>query len=88
MQFLITNDDGFDAPGLAALYQALTVNLTDVNEFGISSVSDTNAAVNTVLENAANGTLVGLTAFASDADGTDLITYSLANSAGGRAVYN
>ncbi|MEJ7596070.1 MAG: 5'/3'-nucleotidase SurE, partial [Planctomycetaceae bacterium] len=23
MQFLITNDDGFDAPGLAALYQAL-----------------------------------------------------------------
>ena len=25
MRFLITNDDGYDAPGLAALYSALSV---------------------------------------------------------------
>ena len=37
-----------------------------------------------MLENSANGALVGIIAFASDADGTDVITYSLANDASGR----
>ena len=60
------------------------MNLTDVNEYAITTISDANAAANTVLENAANGTLVGITAFASDADGTDVIRYSLTNTASGR----
>lgn len=62
----------------------LTINLTDVNESGVSAVSDTNVTVNAVPENAATGSLVGITAFASDADGTDVISYSLTNNAGGR----
>ncbi|MFN9911964.1 MAG: cadherin repeat domain-containing protein, partial [Pirellulaceae bacterium] len=43
------------------------------------------AVANSVAENSANGTTVGLTALASDADSTNnTITYSLDNSAGGR----
>ena len=37
-----------------------------------------------VLENAAVGTAVGVTAFADDADGSDTVTYSLDDDAGGR----
>jgi hypothetical protein len=62
----------------------LMINLTDVNESGVSAIADTNAAVDAVLENATTGSLVGVTAFATDADGTDVISYSLTNNAGGR----
>ena len=65
--------------------QSYTINLTDdASESSASAISDTNAAANNVNENAANGTVVGVTAFASDADATDSITYSLSNNAGGR----
>ena len=37
-----------------------------------------------MLENATNGTPVGITAFANDADGTDTVSYSLDDNAGGR----
>ncbi len=37
-----------------------------------------------VLENSAVGTTVGIAAFADDADGTDVVTYSLDDNAGGR----
>ena len=58
--------------------------MTDVNESGIGAISDTDAAADTVLENAANGTTVGLTAFADDPDGTDTVSYALDDDAGGR----
>jgi hypothetical protein len=62
-----------------------TIAVTDVDEFDTSSIIDTNAIANTVPENSANGTLVNVTAFASDADATNNgITYSLDDSAGGR----
>jgi len=65
--------------------QAFTINLTDVDEFDVGSVTDSNAAANSVAENAANGTTVGVTAAAADADGTtNTITYSLDDDAGGR----
>jgi hypothetical protein len=38
----------------------------------------------TVVENSAIGTTLGITALASDPDGTDVVTYSLTNDAGGR----
>ena len=57
--------------------QAFTVDLTDVDEFDVGAISDTNAAANSVAENAAIGTLVGITASASDADATtNAITYT------------
>ncbi len=65
--------------------QAINVTVTDVDEFNVGAISDTDGATNSVDENAANGTLVGLTAFASDADATtNTITYTLDVSAGGR----
>ena len=58
--------------------------MTDVNESGITAISDTDGAADYVLENSANGTAVGLTAFADDPDGTDTVSYSLDDDAGGR----
>jgi hypothetical protein len=69
--------------------QVMTINLSDVNEFAVGAVSDTNAGANSVAENATNGTVVGITANANDADGTtSTITYSLSDDAGGRFTVN
>ncbi|MFY9477244.1 MAG: cadherin domain-containing protein [Aquabacterium sp.] len=69
--------------------QSFTINLTDVNEFAVGPVSDVNAAANTVAENAANGSTVGITARAVDADGSNnTITYTLSDNAGGRFTIN
>ena len=66
-----------------------TINLTDDNtEFSISAVSDSDATANEVSESAANGTVVGVTALATDGDATDTITYSLDDDAGGRFAIN
>ncbi|MDQ8023504.1 MAG: DUF4347 domain-containing protein, partial [Moraxellaceae bacterium] len=69
--------------------QTITVTVTDVDEFDVSAVTDSNAAANTVAENASNGTTVGITATASDADGSNnTVTYSLSDNAGGRFTIN
>ncbi|WP_189688244.1 cadherin domain-containing protein, partial [Pseudorhodoferax aquiterrae] len=75
---LATSSDGSTASA------NFTINLTDVNEAPVGAVTDVDAAANAVLENAANGTVVGITAQALDPDGTATVTYSLSNSAGGR----
>jgi hypothetical protein len=63
----------------------LSINVNDVDEFDVTPVVDTDVAANTVNANAANGSVVGVTAFASDADATkNSVTYSLVDSAGGR----
>ena len=64
--------------------QSFNIAVTDVNESGITALSDTNGAADLVLENSAGGTSVGLTAFADDPDGTDTISYSLDDDADGR----
>ncbi len=65
--------------------QTFTISLTDVNEFNVGVLSDIDPTANAVTENAANGTTVGITANATDADSTNnAISYSLSNSAGGR----
>ena len=46
--------------------QVFTIAINDVNEFGISGIVDSNAAANALNENSANGTVVGITAAASD----------------------
>ena len=75
---LVTSSDGSTASA------SFTIGLVDLNEFPISAVTDTDAAANTVPENAANGTPIGITANASDADGSATISYSLFDNAGGR----
>ena len=42
--------------------QAFTININDVDEFDVGSVTDTDAATNEVAENATVGTTVGITA--------------------------
>ncbi len=64
--------------------QGFSISVTDVNESGVTAISDTDAAADAVLENATNGTAVGITAQADDADGTDTVSYSLDDDAGGR----
>ncbi|MFN9878834.1 MAG: cadherin repeat domain-containing protein, partial [Planctomycetota bacterium] len=69
--------------------QTFTINLTDVDEFDVGAVTDSNAAANSLAENSANGTSVGITASASDADATtNTITYTLDDAAGGRFAIN
>ena len=64
--------------------QSFTIQVTDVNETGVTAISDADATADFVLENAANGTAVGVTAFADDPDPSDTVSYSLDNDAGGR----
>ncbi len=73
-----------DAAG-AYYDEVFSIGVNDVDEFDVGSVTDTNATTNSVNENASIGTLVGITANASDADGTtNTITYTLFNNDGGR----
>ena len=57
-------------------HAVFTITIGDVDEFDVGAVTDTDAAANTVDENAVVGTTVGITASASDADATtNAITY-------------
>ena len=57
----------------------------DVDEVDVGAVTDADAADDAVAENAATGTGVGITAAATDANGTtNAISYSLDDDAGGR----
>lgn len=65
----------------------VTINVGDIDEFDVTAPVDGNAAANRVAENAAVGTLVGITAFALDADRTtNAIAYSLVNPTGEFAI--
>ncbi len=64
--------------------QSFTIAINDLDEFNTGTVSDTNPTINAVNENVSPGTLVGITAFASDVDATNnAITYSLFDDDGG-----
>ena len=64
---------------------AYTLTITDFDEFDVSTPIDSDAGANSVAESATVGTYTGLTADASDADGTtNTVTYSLDDNAGGR----
>jgi Ca2+-binding RTX toxin-like protein len=62
-----------------------TINLTDdTSEAAVGPVTDSDGTANVISESVANGTAVGLTGLATDADATDTVTYSLTDNAGGR----
>ena len=75
---LATSSDG------SSNSQTFTIEVTNVNDNPVVGPTDTNGAGNTVAENAANGTAVGITALASDAEPGPTISYSLTDNAGGR----
>jgi Ca2+-binding RTX toxin-like protein len=64
--------------------QTFTIDVLDVDEFSMSAVTDDNPDPDTVAEDAAVGTEVGVTGLAQDQDATATITYSLDDNAGGR----
>ena len=64
-----------------------TLTLTDVDEVDIGATSDSDATANTVAENAADNTAVGITASATDADATDDTTYSMVIDTAGCSGY-
>ena len=77
------------ADGLSFDDQAITVTVNDVNEFAVTTPADTDAVANAVAENSTVGTVVGVTAHASDADATtNVVSYSLTDNAGGKFAIN
>ncbi len=63
--------------------QAFTIQVKDVDEFDVTAVTDSDGASDAVNENVAIGTVVGITATASDPDGSDTVSYSLTDDADG-----
>ncbi len=65
--------------------QTFAINIVDVDEFDVTTPVDLNAVVNSVAENAAIGTTVGVTGSAVDSDATtNGVSYSLVNNDAGR----
>ncbi len=64
--------------------EVFAINLIDLNEFAVTAPTDVNATANGVDENVTIGTVVGITASASDLDATtNTVTYSLFDNDGG-----
>ncbi|MDB5314180.1 MAG: Cadherin, partial [Rhodospirillales bacterium] len=68
--------------------QAITVVVTDVSEGSVAAPTDADLAPDAVGENAAAGTVVGITAQATDGDAGDTVSYSLTDNAGGQFAIN
>ncbi|MDV6029055.1 MAG: DUF4347 domain-containing protein [Phycisphaera sp. RhM] len=75
-------DGGED--GASAIAGTFTITVTPVNDNAISAIADVDPSANSVAEDAVPGTLVGITALASDADAGAIVTYTLDDDAGGR----
>jgi parallel beta-helix repeat protein len=64
--------------------QVFTIQIKDVDEFDVGPIADVDPSENLIGSNEPVGSLVGIEAFASDADATNSsIIYSLIDSAGG-----
>jgi hypothetical protein len=62
-----------------------TINLTDdTSEFAVGAAMDADTSADAVSESAAVGSAVGVTAVSDDLDGTDTVSYTLTDDAGGR----
>ena len=81
---VVSVDDGFNT----SAPESIAITVTNANEGGVGSITDTSTPPNEVVENSAPGNSVGLTAFATDPDVGDTVTYSLTNDAGGRFQIN
>ena len=51
--------------------QSYTIAVTDFDEYDVSAISDEDTTANTLAENASSGAAVGITALATDDDGTN-----------------
>ena len=60
-----------------------TITVTDIDEYDVGPIADSDPTAETVAENTVVGSTVGITASATDADVDDSVSYSLSNDAGG-----
>ena len=65
---------------------AFTVAVTDVNEFAVGSLSDSDGADNEISEDARLSSYTGITLSAADRDGSAVIAYALVSGGGPFAV--
>jgi hypothetical protein len=72
-QVYVTISDG-DNIGQTVQY---SVDVADANESPVGATTDADSASNSVAENAADGAEAGITAIATDDDGSDEVTYSM-----------
>ena len=72
------SSDGSD-PSTAAF----VINVLNVNEFAVGSLSDSDGADNEISEAADTGSYIGITLSATDKDRGAVVTYALADSSGG-----
>jgi hypothetical protein len=72
-----------DGGGLSSPASTFTIQVGDVPE-AVGPLSDDNPDPNQVAENAAVGSIVGITGKAVDVDAGDSVTYALTENAGGR----
>ena len=64
----------------SSAHDSFTVEVIDINEDPVSTPTDANTAANEIAENSSANALVGITASASDPDGTNnAISYSFAS---------
>ena len=75
---LATSSDGSTSS------QTFTISVSDSNEFGVSAIIDSDGSADMIAENLPGGAAVGVSALATDGDGTDTVSYSLSDDAGGR----
>ncbi|MCA9139715.1 MAG: cadherin-like domain-containing protein, partial [Planctomycetales bacterium] len=75
-------DGGEDGSILTA--GTFIISVIPVNDHSLTAISDIDLTANSVAENTAVGTVIGITAFADDADSNDSVLYSLIDDAGGR----
>ena len=78
--FTVLASDGVNTP----TEKAVTLAINNLNDNPLSAVTDSNAALNSVVENATAGTVVGVTALATDLDSGAVVSYSLLDNAGGK----
>ena len=60
-----------------------TISVEDADEYDVTSLVDNNSHIERSYESADIGTLASITAYAEDLDGSDSVSYTLSDDAGG-----
>jgi len=69
--------------GTTPVSETVSINVTDVNENVVGAIADSNGAADSVAEKAGVGDAVGITALATDPDGSATVSYTLSSNPGG-----
>ena len=88
-EYITFESIGINDNSINDIFVTETIDLTNVDEFDVTPSTDTDTTTNTIVENATNGSTVGITATAIDDDSSNnTVTYSLTDNAEGRFEIN